>query len=227
MIGAVLIGLCGGKPNLREGVTLVTSTLLLLVVISLGAQVLGGERPQATLVEMLPGLSIGFRVEPLGMIFAGIAATLWPINSLYSIGYMRGNDEKNQTRFYICFAVAIASAMGIALAGNLLTLFVFYEALTLSTYPLVAHKGNDEALQSGRTYLGILIGTSIGLLLPAILWTWNAAGTLDFAQGGLLAGRVEGPLVGIMLLVYIFGIGKAALMPIHRWLPAAMVAPTP
>jgi multicomponent Na+:H+ antiporter subunit D len=140
---------------------------------------------------------------------------------------MRGNKELHQTRFYICFAVAIASAIGIAFAGNMLTLFIFYEVLTLSTYPLVTHKGNDEARAGGRVYLGILLSTSIGFLLLAIIWTWWLTGTLDFTPGGILAGKAEGPLVVVLLVLYMFGIGKAALMPFHRWLPAAMVAPTP
>ncbi len=140
---------------------------------------------------------------------------------------MRGNQEHHQTRFYVCFAIAIASAMGIAFSDNLLTLFIFYEVLTLSTYPLVTHKGNASAMQAGRIYLGILLSTSIGLLLLAIVWTASIAGTLDFTPGGILAGKIEGPAVAVLLALYMFGIGKAALMPFHRWLPAAMVAPTP
>ena len=227
LAGAVGIALAGKHPNIRETVTLVTAGLLLVAVASLMPVVLAGGRPAATLVEILPGLSLRFVVEPLGMIFAGVASLLWPINSLYSIGYMRGNGEAHQTRFYISFALAIASVMGIAFAGNLITLFVFYEVLTLSTYPLVTHKGNEEAMRAGRTYLGILMGTSIGLLLLAIIWTWWATGTVEFQPGGILAGRVEGPALGLLLFLYMFGIGKAAIMPMHRWLPAAMVAPTP
>jgi multicomponent Na+:H+ antiporter subunit D len=115
----------------------------------------------------------------------------------------------------------------VAFAGNLLTLFVFYEALTLSTYPLVTHKGGQNAMEAGRTYLGILLGTSIGLLLLAIIWTWSVTGTTDFVPGGILAGHMEGVQVAVLLALFMFGIGKAALMPFHRWLPAAMVAPTP
>jgi multicomponent Na+:H+ antiporter subunit D len=117
--------------------------------------------------------------------------------------------------------------MGIAMAGNMFTLFVFYEVLTLSTYPLVIHKGTPEARRAGRTYLGILMGTSIGLELLALLWTWSATGTLDFRAGGILSGHVQGPEVALLLFLYMYGLGKAALMPIHGWLPAAMVAPTP
>jgi len=227
LAGAVLIALCDRRPNLREAVTLVTATALFGVVASLVPEVLAGARPSVTLVEPVPGLPLHFEVEPLGMTFATVASFLWIINSVYSIGYMRGNREGHQTRYYVCFAVALASTMGVAFAGNLLTLFICYEVLTLSTYPLVTHKGSEAAMRAGRTYLGILLGTSIGLLLTAIVWTWVATGTVAFAPGGIFAGRVEGPLVGVLLLLYMFGIGKAALMPIHRWLPAAMVAPTP
>ncbi|MEJ2576553.1 MAG: monovalent cation/H+ antiporter subunit D family protein [Gammaproteobacteria bacterium] len=227
LLGAIGIALAHRKPNLREAVTLTTAGLLLALVSSLIPVVLDGGRPALTLAEPFPGLTLAFRVEPLGMIFAGIAALLWPINSLYSIGYMRGNKERHQTRFYVCFAVALAAAMGIAFSANLLTLFVFYEALTLSTYPLVTHKGHREAMHAGRTYLGILIATSIGLLFPAIIWTWTVAGTLDFVPGGILGGRLDGVALGALLALFMFGIGKAALMPVHRWLPAAMVAPTP
>ena len=107
------------------------------------------------------------------------------------------------------------------------TLFVFYEALTLSTYPLVTHHGTEAAKRAGRVYLGILMGTSIGLLPVALIWTWLATGTLEFTPGGILAGQVEGRQLLVLLALYAFGTGKAALMPFHRWLPAAMVAPTP
>ena len=214
-------------PNRRELATLLASLLLLGAVLSLLPAVAAGARPTVDLLEFAPGLPLRLSVEPLGMTFAAVAALLWPLNSLYSIGYMRGNQEHHQTRFYVCFAIAIASAIGIAFAGNLLTLFIFYEALTLSTYPLVTHKGNADAMRAGRLYLGILLGTSIGLLLLAIIWTGWIAGTLDFTPGGILAGKVEGPAAAALLALYMFGIGKAALMPFHRWLPAAMVAPTP
>ena len=125
------------------------------------------------------------------------------------------------------FAIAIGSALGAAFAGNLFTLFLWYEILTISTYPLVTHSGTEEARRAGRLYLGILLGTSIGFQLLAILWTWTVTGTLDFTEGGILAGEIQGPAAAVLLALYVFGIGKAAVMPFHRWLPAAMVAPTP
>ncbi|MEL6947501.1 MAG: proton-conducting transporter membrane subunit, partial [Pseudomonadota bacterium] len=152
---------------------------------------------------------------------------LWTVTHIYGVGYMRGNNEKNHARFFACFAFAIFATMGIAFSANLLTLFLFYEALTISTYPLVAHKQNGDAKVGARTYLGILMGTSIALLLTAIVWTYVLAGTLDFRLGGILDGKVSASLMPILLALFAFGIGKAALMPFHRWLPAAMVAPTP
>lgn len=226
-VGGLLIVLTGRSPNVREGVTLVTAGALLAVVVTLLRHVLDGARPRVVLVETLPGLPLELAVEPLGMIFAGVAALLWPVNSLYSIGYMRGNHERNQTRFYLCFAVAIGSAMGIAFSANLFTLFAFYELLTLSTFPLVTHKGTEEAMRAGRVYLGILITTSVGFLLLAIIWTAHVAGTVEFRPGGILDGKITGVAAGLLLMLYMFGIGKAAIMPVHRWLPAAMVAPTP
>ncbi|HEX9625524.1 MAG TPA: proton-conducting transporter membrane subunit [Acidiferrobacterales bacterium] len=225
--GALLIAAAGRWPNLRETVTLVTAGALFALVLTLLPAALAGGRPAVTLATMMPGLSLKLALEPLGMLFALLASALWIVNSVYSIGYMRGNAERHQTRFYVCFAIALGSTMGIAFAGNLLTLFVFYEALTLSTYPLVTHHGTQEAMRSGRTYLGLLLGTSIGFLLFAMLWTWQAAGTLEFTEGGILAGKVDAPWVPLLLVLYMYGIGKAALMPVHRWLPAAMVAPTP
>ena len=225
--GALLIAATGKWPNVREAVTLSTGGLLFLTVLTILSRVEQGARPAITLVETLPGLPIALAVEPLGMLFALLASFLWIVTSIYSIGYMRAHGEKHQTRFYICFAVAIASTMGIALAANMFTLFIFYEVLTLSTYPLVTHSGTPEARRAGRIYLGVLLGTSIGLQLVAVVWTWALAGTLDFTTGGILRDHASPLIIGVLFALYVFGIGKAAIMPFHRWLPAAMVAPTP
>lgn len=227
-LGALGIAAAGRFPNLREAVTLTAAGSTFVTVMTLLTRVLAGERPVAGGWKMFGGIEIGFLVEPLGMLFATIASTLWIVNSIYSIGYMRGNDEPRQTSFYMCFAVAISSAIGVAFASNLLTLFLFYEILTVSTYPLVAHRGDDEAKAKGRIYLLLLLGTSMILLLPAIIWTGVAAGTVSFAPGGILAtAGLSTAAVSALLALFIFGIGKAAVMPVHFWLPAAMVAPTP
>jgi len=223
------IFVAGSLPNVREGVTLLGAGLLFVVVITVAGKLAAGQTPELSLWQAAPGLEFAFRVEPLGAVFALVASGLWIVNSFYSIGYMRGNRERNQTRFYMCFAVAIFGAMGVAMAANLFTLFVFYEVLTLSTYPLVAHKGDANAQRGARIYLMTLLGTSIGFLLVAIIWTGTIAGSLDFVPGGLLSA-VDGlspAVASVLLLLFAFGVGKAALMPFHFWLPNAMVAPTP
>ncbi|MGB5721253.1 MAG: proton-conducting transporter membrane subunit [Woeseiaceae bacterium] len=228
LLGAVGIAAASRfGANARESATLLTAGALAWTVWSLVPEVMQGGRPSLFLTEVLPGIELAFRVEPLGMLFAALASSLWIVNSIYSIGYMRGNKEPNQTRFYIFFAIALAATIGIAFAENLFTLFLFYEILTLSTYPLVSHKGDEKTVRSARIYLGVLLTTSIGLLLPAIIWTYTVAGTGSFTPGGILEGRIAGPAVGLLLGLFVFGVGKAAVMPVHRWLPAAMVAPTP
>jgi multicomponent Na+:H+ antiporter subunit D len=227
LLAAVGIAIFDRRPNLREAVTLSAAVILFLLVLSLYPEVAAGKRPGVVLFTVLPGLDLALSVEPLGMLFGIVASFLWIVTSVYSIGYMRGNEEANQTRFYVCFAIALASTMGVAFAANMFTMFIFYEVLTLSTYPLVTHSGTDEARRAGRVYLGILLGTSIGLQLFAVVWTWSLTGTLDFTEGGILRDVASPSLTGVLFAMYVFGIGKAALMPFHRWLPAAMVAPTP
>jgi multicomponent Na+:H+ antiporter subunit D len=227
LAGALGIALCGAWPNLREAVTLLTAAVVSVIVVALFGRLQQGAVIEFQLTEPLPGLPIAFEVEPLGMLFALVAGLLWLVTSVYSIGYMRSHHEKNQTRFYAMFAIAIGCAMGTAFAGNLLTLFLWYEILTVSTYPLVAHAGSPEARRGARTYLGILLGTSIGLQLLAIVITYSLTGTLEFRKGGILAGSLDPAWAGLLYALFVFGIGKAAVMPFHRWLPAAMVAPTP
>ena len=225
--GAVFIVLLRRNPNAREAASLVTAGALFAIVLRIYQAVSGGARPEVTLAEPLPGIRIALEAEPLGVLFALIASFLWIVTTAYSIGYMRGHHEKNQTRFYLFFAFAIASVMGVAFAGNLFTLFAFYEVLSLATFPLVTHAGTDAAKRAGRVYLGILFSTSVVFQLLGIIWVYAVAGTVDFEPGGILRGHVGAGLVPILLALFVFGIGKAAVMPFHRWLPAAMVAPTP
>ncbi len=183
VLAGPLIVATGRWPNLRETVSLTAGAAVFAAVLGLYGQIRAGEHPRLVVGEVMPGLSVVFDLEPLGMIFALVASFLWIVTTVYAIGYMRGHHESHQTRFYLCFALAIASTLGIAFAGNLLTLFVFYELLSLSTYPLVTHAGTEEARRAGRVYLGILMGTSIGFMLFAIIWTWSVAGTVDFRPG--------------------------------------------
>jgi multicomponent Na+:H+ antiporter subunit D len=166
-------------------------------------------------------------IEPWGTLFALMVCFLWPLTTLYSHGYLKATKSKHRNRFHACFALAIFSVLGVAFSGNLITLFIFYELLTLATYPLITHNQTPEAIRAGRIYLAYLLGTSFLLFMPAIIYTAQAASTFSFLPSGILEGNITPFAAGILLLVYAYGIGKCALMPLHRWLPEAMVAPAP
>ncbi|MCA9503497.1 MAG: monovalent cation/H+ antiporter subunit D family protein [Spirochaetaceae bacterium] len=225
-IGVQALGRTAGE-NVRDAWTVLVGLATFGCVTQLVGPVMSGARPSLWLPHQMAGLGLGFEVEPLGLLFGLVASGLWILTSLYGFGYMRGHHEKNQTRFFTCFALAIAAALGIAFAGDLVTLFLFYEILTFSTFPLVTHAGTEAAVRAGRVYLGILVSTSVLFLLLAILWTASISPTLRFTPGGILDGHIDGDAARLLFLLFAYGVGKAALMPFHRWLPAAMVAPTP
>jgi len=227
LVAIVPIVLSARRQNLREGWTFAAGAVKFLLVVSMVPLVLEGKVIECTLVEVAPGLSIAFKVDPLGMLFALVSSTLWIATSVYSIGYMRGLKEHGQTRYFSYFALALSATIGVAFSANLLTLYLFYEVLSLATYPLVTHHQDGEARISGRKYLTFILGTSIGLVLPAMLVALSLAGTLEFTDGGFLAGTASQPALIVLLFMLIFGFAKAAIMPFHAWLPAAMVAPTP
>lgn len=231
---AVLVSICvvpllilSKRSNVRETWTFAAAGAKFLLIISMLPAILNGNQIVYTLAEVIPGAAIKFRVDPLGMLFALVASSLWILTSAYSIGYMRKLKEHSQTRYFCFFALALSATIGVAFSANLLTLYLFYEMLSLATYPLVTHHQDKEARTSGRKYLTYILGTSIALLLPAMLISYNVAGTLEFASQGFLAGTCSKGLVAMLLVFFIFGFAKAAIMPFHGWLPAAMVAPTP
>jgi len=216
------------RRNLREGSIIVAGLLLLLINNLIYNDLVAGGSPQSGEFALMANYSLKLSAEPMGVIFGLLASFLWVVTTVYSIGYMRGHHEINQTRFYTCFAVALAAVMGAAYADNLLTLFVAYEVITISTFPLVTHAGGEPARRAGRVYVGILMSTSIAFLLPAIIWTTTASGSMDFVPGGVLKNAgLSNMALAILMGLFVFGIAKSGLMPFHRWLPAAMVAPTP
>lgn len=222
-----LIALSSKWPNLREFWTFAAGTVKLLLILSMAGWILAGNTYTYEIWDILPGLSIKLKVDGFGMLFALVASSLWLVTSLYSIGYMRSLKEHAQTRYYCFFAVALSATIGVAFAGNLLTLYLFYEILSLSTFPLVTHHQDKEARGGGRKYLTYLLGTSIGLALPAMLITYHLTGSLEFSSLGVFPEGVSKSMLVLLLLMFVFGFSKAGLMPFHSWLPGAMVAPTP
>lgn len=224
-----VLGIVAGRhrPNIRETWTLGAAVLKFCIVVSMLPAVLNGVKIDFSLVEVLPGVAIGFRVDAFGMLFALVASTLWIVTSIYSIGYMRGLEEHSQTRYFSYFALSLSATIGVAFSANLLTLYLFYELLSFATYPLVTHHQDSEAKRSGRKYLLYIVGASIGLVLPAMLITYQLAGTLTFTGNGILAHTASPTVLTVLCFLFLFGFAKAAIMPLHAWLPAAMVAPTP
>ena len=236
-VAAGLILVSGRRPNLREAWTLLASFSMFGLVATMVPGVLAGKTYVTNLGTIVPGVDFVLRADPLGVLFASLASLLWIVTSFYSIGYMRGLNEDNQTRYFASFAVSVAAAVGIAFAGNLLTIFVFYEVLSVATYPLVAHDETDEARAAGRKYLAytffgggvlVLAGTALVYWLTGLAGPAGSA-TVDFTPGGIAALANADPTAATLAFIILavgFGV-KAGLMPLHQWLPEAMVAPTP
>jgi multicomponent Na+:H+ antiporter subunit D len=230
-VGALLIARTGERrANLREFWSVAAGVLQFAFVASMIPDVLAGRTPEYVVSRILPGVELAFRVDAFGLLFGLGASLLWIATSFYSIGYMRSLAEHAQTRYFACFALALSATMGVAFSANLFTLFLFYEALTFATYPLVAHKDTPEARAGARKYIIYLLGAAKAFLMAAIILTYNMAGTLEFRKGGILPVSeltTEPTLLYVVFALFLFGFAKNAVMPLHSWLPAAMVAPTP
>jgi multicomponent Na+:H+ antiporter subunit D len=219
------------KPNIRESWSLIAGVIKLVIVLSMVPDVVYDNKVISySLFTLLPGIEISFRVDAFGLLFAMGASLLWIATSIYSIGYMRSTNEGSQTRYFACFAVALSSTIGVAFSANLFTMFLFYEGLTIITYPLVAHKGTTEAKSGARKYAIYLLGAAKVFLVAAIILTYNLTGTLDFSKAGIFPTDIQSvhpELLYMIFVFFLFGFAKCAIMPFHGWLPAAMVAPTP
>ena len=226
---AALLSLIGPK-RMPELWSYPASLISLIGSLWLLGHVYSGGQAEAQLLTVLPGtpgVGLAFRADALGVVFAVLASGLWVLASVYSNGYARATGLKHRPRFFACFAASVGAAIAIAFAGNLLTFLLFYELLTLMTYPLVIHKQTPAAMAGGRRYLVFTL-TGGMILTAATAWTWWATGTLDFAPGGFVADHFGPTALSLLFLLFIIGCGvKAAIMPLHSWLPAAMVAPTP
>lgn len=211
---------------LRTVVNLGSATANLLLVLALIWGVQEG-RIYETRFVFLPGVDLVLNADALSVLFVTLSSVLWFLTTVYAVGYLEGSP--NRSRFFGFFSLCVSATIGIALAGNLITFLLFYEMLTLSTYPLVVHRGTEAALRAGRTYLAYTLAGG-AIFLIAVAWLRSLAGPLDFTETGLLAGRTDlsqGTLIVIFTLL-IGGLGvKAAIVPLHGWLPKAMVAPAP
>ena len=228
LIAVIPIVLSSSYPNLRETWTILAGLIKFGLVLTLLPGAVNGDVVELELFDILPGVPFLLKADPLGVFFAIIASGLWIFTSFYSIGYVRGAGEHKQTRYFASFAVCLSATIGIAFSGNLITFIVFYEMLTLATYPLVIHNEKENAKQAGRKYLGYTLTAGL-LLIAATALVYHYTGSVEFVPGGLF-GDVELPHTS-MLIIFILFLGavgvKAGIMPLHGWLPAAMAAPTP
>jgi multicomponent Na+:H+ antiporter subunit D len=230
LLGAGLVMATGRRPNVREACSLLAALTLFGITLSLVPDVLAGKTLRFTLFELLPGLRFSLRADALSMLFALAASFLWILTVFYAAGYMRSLKEHAQTRFNTCFALAIFGAIGCAFSDNLLTLYLFYEIVSITTYPLVAHHQDAEGYEGARKYITYLTTTAKGLILPAMVLIYVLSGTLDFATNvhpGILPAGVHNGVVTALYVCCILGFAKNGIMPLHHWLPGAMVAPTP
>ncbi|HVU32189.1 MAG TPA: monovalent cation/H+ antiporter subunit D family protein [Opitutaceae bacterium] len=230
LVGAGAVMATGRRPNLREACSFLAAVTTFGLIASLLPAVLAGHTLHFTVFQLLPGLSISLRADALSMIFAATASFLWILTVFYAAGYMRTLEEHAQTRFNTCFALALFGAIGCALADNLLTLYLFYEIVSICTYPLVAHHQDEESYEGAKKYITYLTTTAKGLILPAMVLIYVLSGTLDFATNihtGILPVGVHNAVIVGLYICCILGFAKNGVMPLHNWLPSAMVAPTP
>ncbi len=230
LIGAVLIMATGKRPNVRETCSFLSAAVMFGIIASLIPDVLSGKTLHFTVFNLLPGLSISLRADALSMVFAVAASFLWVVTVFYAAGYMRGLHEHAQTRFATCFALALFGAIGCAFSDNMLTLYFFYEVVSVCTYPLVAHHQDEESYEGAKKYMVYLTATAKGLVLPAMVMIYVLSGTLDFATNistGILPDDANRWVVTGLYACCILGFAKNGVMPFHNWLPSAMVAPTP
>jgi multicomponent Na+:H+ antiporter subunit D len=230
LIGALVVMRCGKHPDLREGVSVVASVSMFCLVLAMIPDVLAGNRLVYNLFNILPGVTVTLRADGMSMIFAIVSSFLWMLAVFYSMGYMRGLKEHAQTRFNACFALALFGAIGVAFSDNLFTMYLFYEIVSICTYPLVAHHQDRESYSGARKYIIYLTTTAKGLLLPAMILIYVLTGTLDFADNittGIFPADASSVLVTMLYIFCLLGFAKSGIMPLHNWLPSAMVAPTP
>jgi multicomponent Na+:H+ antiporter subunit D len=224
--GIVIFGLAESQQRLRSVLNLAGAVVKLLLVLVV-AWAVGEGIEFETRIAFLPGFDLLLRVDRIALLFLLLSAVLWLLTTLYAIGYLEGSP--NRSRFFGFFSLCVTATMGIALAGNLITFFIFYELLTVATYPLVVHRGTAVAIAAGKTYLLYTLTGGV-LLLLGIVWLQLIAGSVEFTPGGTLAAAADTHPreLAMIFVLLIAGLGvKAALVPLHGWLPEAMVAPAP
>ena len=224
--GLIIFSVADEKVRLRTVLNMLGALAKVALVGSMLWGVYHGHHYEARLA-LLPGLELVLRAGPLSLMFVALSSDLWLLTTVYAIGYLE--DSQHRSRFFGFFSLCVTATVGVAMSGNLFTFLLFYELLTLSTYPLVVHRGTGVARSAGKSYL---IYTIFGgaLLMLGTVWLFTLTGTLEFTPRGFLDGlsTEHRPALRMIFALLIAGLGvKAAIVPLHGWLPKAMVAPAP
>jgi len=230
LLTAIMNLVTGKSENVRDSFSVIGSVATFLAVAKMLPHILSGGTYSLNLFNIYEGINVILRVDGMSMIFALVSSFLWILASFYCVGYMRGLNEHAQTRFYVCYSATIFGAMGVAFSGSLISLYLFYELVSIFTYPLVMHHQDAEAYDGSRKYISYLMLTSKVMLLPALAIIYVLTGTLDFAGNmttGIFSPDVNQTIIAVVYFLSFFGYAKAGIMPLHNWLPSAMVAPTP
>ncbi len=226
LIGAAAVALLRDRPRVRDSAAILAGVAQITAILVMVPDILDGHRETFSIAPFLPDAPIALRGDPLGMLLLLTASPLWLLTTIYSIGYLRGWTA-SLSRFHVLVAITISATAGVAFSANLITLYLFYEAMTIATYPLVTFTGTQEGAAGGRRYLSYQLGTGIALFLPAVVLTYTQTGSFALTPGGIFGAEPTGWLPILTYVLFLFGIAKAAILPAHAWLPAAMVAPVP
>ncbi len=227
VLAALLVSLLPRPPGLRDVVHLAFACVLAGLGAYLLQAAVAHEEARLVLARPLPNVELAFTLEPLGALMGAVLAGLGALHAVHTIGFVRATQERAPARLMAFIALASAATMGVVYSANLFTFFVAYQALTLATFPLVALGGDEQARRAARAYLGTLLAASVGLFLPAMVWTYALTGAIDFRVGGALAGRVDAITANVLLVLFVLGVAMAAIPPLHRWLPVSSDAPYP
>ncbi|MEZ5996005.1 MAG: proton-conducting transporter membrane subunit [Hyphomonadaceae bacterium] len=227
LLQAALVLVFSRPPGLRDLIHIVLSLAGFVFALLLVGAVLRGETARIVFAQPLPNVQLAFTPEPLGAFIAVALTGLNTLHAVHAAGLARASAESAPARLLAFLGLCTAFAVAVALSANLLSLFVSYQALILAAFPLVAHRGDEESRTAANTFLATLLAASMGLFLPAMIWTYALTGALDFRAGGMLAGRVDQLTANILLVLFVLGMAASAMPPFHRWLTASTRAPFP
>ncbi len=227
IVQALLVLVLPRPPGLRDTLHILFACAGAACAFYLVAAIAGGEGARVVLARPLPDVELAFSAEPLGALIAALVLGLGAPHAMHTAGMVRATREKAPARLMAFCALAIAAAVAVAFSANLFSFFVAYQALIVATFPLVAHPGDEDSRRAAGIFLTTLFASSIGLFLPAMVWTYAISGPLEFQPGGVFVGGIDAFTANVLLTLFVLGLAMTAIPPMHRWLQASTRAPFP